>query len=141
MISSTRGRVLIVGLVLIVLISAIAIFANKPKSALAQIPPALDEQSAPAPPGGSPFAGDMAMTMMRRNMMGGAAIAVSDKYVYVVMGGTVYQLTADTLKKVRETSLMPAMPAGGSSRVGPPPMVPDNSRNAPGPMGVPNQNR
>ncbi|MDI6827622.1 MAG: hypothetical protein QME62_03950 [Armatimonadota bacterium] len=141
MLSSVRGRVLIVALMLIVLVSAFAIFMNKPKFALAQVPPALEEQSAPAAPGGPPFAGDMSMTMMRRNMMGCVAIAVSEKYVYVVMGGTVYQLTADTLKKVRETSLMPAVPVGGSSRVGPPPMAPDNSRNAPGPMGAPNPNR
>lgn len=138
MFSSKQGKVLIAVLVLVVLVSIIAILASNPRHALAQVPPGLDERPAPAQPPSQPPMGDM--NMMRRPMMGlgGMSIAANEKYVYVVMGGTIYQFTADTLKKVKETTISPAVPATPGGMMSP--MSPNNSQRAPSQMGTPSQN-
>jgi len=133
MLSGTQGRILLAVLVLTIVVSTIAIMAGRPHKAMAQVPPGMD-QMGPMSPGDMPPPGNMGPGpgmrpgmggmmggmggMMPMGMMGGGgtAIAANTKYVYVVIGMTVYQLNADTLKEVSKTTLQPPapqMPGGG----------------------------
>jgi|GEM_PF-3573020 len=105
MLHKTHGRIVVGLLVIAVLAVVIALAAAQGHKAMAQVPPGMSDMAPPAPrnmpqpPGGGPGMPGM------MGMMGSAAVAANTKYVYVLVGNTLYQFNAETLRQVGKVSI------------------------------------
>lgn len=130
MLKSTQGKVTFGLLILMVVIGTILAVAEKPRTALAQMPPSMADEvvppdMVPPPPNGqepsqpgrvpgtmpnrpsrTPGSPTQMFSSVGRIGYGGTpAIAAAGDYVYVVQGNTLYQFSARTLKLVNKAEL------------------------------------